>query len=263
MTPRKLLAFAILFTTVVGSAVAADTNRPAASKADYTVALRFGKQPPLSQEQVQTLHAKALELLETSNFNSRASLSHKSISEVHEEYRQTVAGRYLLVSLKGPQKIKTDGGEVIVREIVIGLNRPNNIAIVGGVSYAEYASSLFTIDDEGRVIVHAKYSGPMCIELMKLAKKIAGDPTSPAADAVQKSSSSLEVVLIDDQVVFSTATNISVEMIFRNVGKEKMKPYDLLLGLSVVWDGKEYGRDPKQFIAYNGLLESGPKSGWR
>ena len=69
--------------------------------------------------------------------------------------------------------------------------------------------------------------------------------------------------MIDDHVVFSTATNISMEMIFRNVGEEKMKPYDLLLGLSVVWDGKEYGRDPKQFIAYNGLLEFGPKSGWR
>ena len=87
--------------------------------------------------------------------------------------------------------------------------------------------------------------------------------TSPAADVVQKSSSSLELVLIDDHVVFSTATNISMEMIFRNVGEEKMKPYDLLLGLSVVWDGKEYGRDPKQYVAYNGLLEFGPKSGWR
>lgn len=87
--------------------------------------------------------------------------------------------------------------------------------------------------------------------------------TSPAADVVQKAPGSLELVLIDDHVVFSTATNISMEMIFRNVGEEKMKPYDLLLGLSVVWDGKEYGRDPKQYVAYNGLLECGPKSGWR
>ncbi len=86
---------------------------------------------------------------------------------------------------------------------------------------------------------------------------------SPAADVVQKSPGSLELVLIDDHVVFSTATNLSMEMIFRNVGEEKMKPYDLLLGLSVVWDGKEYGRDPKQYIAYNGLLEFRPKSGWR
>ena len=53
-----------------------------------------------------------------------------------------------------------------------------------------------------------------------------------------------------------------MEMIFRNAGEENMKPYDLLLGLSVVWDGKEYRRDPKRFIAYNGLLEFGPKSGW-
>ena len=87
--------------------------------------------------------------------------------------------------------------------------------------------------------------------------------TSPAADVVQKAPSSLELVLIDDHVVFSTATNISMEMIFRNVGEEKMKPYDLLLGLCVVWDGKEYERDPKQYVAYNGLLEFGPKAAWR
>ena len=99
--------------------------------------------------------------------------------------------------------------------------------------------------------------------ILLLATVIFVQSTSPAADVVQKSSSSLELVLIDDHVVFSTATNISMEMIFRNVGEEKMKPYDLLLGLSVVWDGKEYGRDPKQFIAYNGSLEFGPKSGWR
>ena len=116
-----------------------------------------------------------MELLETSNFNSRTSGLDWSISKIHEEYRQTVAGKYLLVSLIEPQRIKTVGGEVIVREIVIGLNRPDCVAIVEGVSYADYASSLFTIDDEGRVVVHAKYSGLMCIELMKLVKKIAGE----------------------------------------------------------------------------------------
>ena len=99
--------------------------------------------------------------------------------------------------------------------------------------------------------------------ILLLAAFIFVKSTSPAADVVQKAPSSLELVLIDEHVVFSTATKISMEMIFRNVGEEKMKPYDLLLGLSVVWDGKEYGRDPKQFIAYNGSLEFGPKSGWR
>jgi len=99
--------------------------------------------------------------------------------------------------------------------------------------------------------------------ILNLATVIFVQSTSPAADVVQKAPSSLELVLTDDHVVFSTATNISMEMIFRNVGEEKMKPYDLLLGLSVVWDGKEYGRDPRQYVAYNGLLEFGPKSGWR
>ena len=167
MTPRKLLTLGILFVTAVMSTAFAETNRPVASKADYKVALRFGKPIPLTQESVQTLYSKALELLETSNFNS--------LALVHEEYRQTVAGKYLLISLKEAQRIRTVGGEVIVKEIVIGLNRPDSIATVGGVSYTEYASSLFTIDDEGRVVAHAKYSGSMCIELTKLVKKIAGD----------------------------------------------------------------------------------------
>jgi hypothetical protein len=175
MTQRKLLTLGIVFVTVVMSTAFAETDRPAASKADYKVALRFGKQMPLTQEAVQMLYSKALELLETSNFNSRTSGLDWSISKIHEQYRQTVAVKYLLVSLIEPRRIKTVGGEVIVREIVIGLNRPDSIATVGGVSYADYASSLFTIDDEGRVVVHAKYSGPMCIELMKLVKKIAGE----------------------------------------------------------------------------------------
>lgn len=173
MNARKLLTLG--FVAAVTSIAFAQTNRPAAPKADYTVALRFGKQTPLTHEAIQTLSSKALELLETSNFNSRTGYLDVSIAKAQEEYRQTVSGKYLLISLKEPQKIKTIGGEVIVREIVIGLNRPDSIAIVGGVNYAEYASSLFTIDEEGRVVVHAKYSGPLCIELMKLVKRFAGE----------------------------------------------------------------------------------------
>jgi hypothetical protein len=99
--------------------------------------------------------------------------------------------------------------------------------------------------------------------ILFLAAFIFVKSTSPAADVVQKSPSSLELVLIDDHVVFSTATNISMEMIFRNVGEEKMKPYDLLLGLSVVWDGEEYKRDPKHIGPWNGPWEITPKTAWR
>ena len=74
---------------------------------------------------------------------------------------------------------------------------------------------------------------------------------------------SLELVLSDDHVVFTTATNISMEMIFRNVGETNMNPYNLLVGLSVVVDGKEYQRDPKRTIYYNGVLFFQPKLGWR
>jgi len=175
MTPRKQLILGIVIVTVVTSMACAETNQPAALVADYTVALYFGKQTPLTQEANRKLHSKALELLETSNFNSRAGVLDWNISKFHEQYRQTVAGKYLLISLKEAQRIRTVGGEVIVKEIVIGLNRPDSIATVGGVSYTEYASSLFTIDDEGRVVAHTKYSGPMCIELTKLVKKFAVD----------------------------------------------------------------------------------------
>ena len=92
--------------------------------------------------------------------------------------------------------------------------------------------------------------------ILLLAAVLSITRTTRAAD------SSLELVLSDDHVVFTTATNISMAMIFRNVGETNMEPYKLLLGLSVVLDGKEFKRDPKQYILYNGLRWFQPKSGW-
>ena len=80
---------------------------------------------------------------------------------------------------------------------------------------------------------------------------------------VRAADSSLELVLSDDHVVFTTATNILMEMIFRNVGETNLEPYKLLEDLSVVLDGKAYQRDPKKVIAYNGGLWFEPKTGWR
>jgi len=93
--------------------------------------------------------------------------------------------------------------------------------------------------------------------ILLLATVLSVTHTAQAAD------SSLELVLSDDHVVFTTATNISMEMIFRNVGETNMSPYNLLVGLSVVLDGKEFQRDPKRYIAYNGVLWFQPKTGWR
>jgi hypothetical protein len=93
--------------------------------------------------------------------------------------------------------------------------------------------------------------------ILLLAAVLSITHTARAAD------SSLELVLSDDHVVFTTATNISMEMVFRNVGETNMSPYNLLMGLSVILDGKEYKRDPMRIAAYNGPEWFSPKSGWR
>jgi len=92
--------------------------------------------------------------------------------------------------------------------------------------------------------------------ILLLAAVLSITRTTRAAD------SSLELVLSDDHVVFTTATNISMAMIFRNVGETNLESYKLLVDLSVVLDGKEYQRDPKRYIFYNGLSWFQPKSGW-
>ena len=175
MNPPAIFNFAFLIATAITNFALENPNQTTTPPPNYAVVLHYGKETALTQEKAQLLYSKAVELLASSNFNSRAPRWDWSISKIHAEYRQTVSGKYLLVSFKTSRKIVTVEGEVSVREIVIGLNRPDSIAIVGGVSYADYASSLFTIDDEGRVVGHAKYSGPLCIELLKVVKKIAND----------------------------------------------------------------------------------------
>jgi len=85
----------------------------------------------------------------------------------------------------------------------------------------------------------------------------------PITRTARAADSSLELVLSDDHVVFNTATNISMEMIFRNVGETNLSPSKLLVGLSVVLDGKEFKRDPMRIPSLNILLSFEPKRGWR
>ena len=137
-----------------------------ASSSDSAVKLHYGKEIKLTEAATLTLCSNAVRLLETANFNSRQppdSSLEWSISKTQESYRQTVSGNYLLVSYKEVRRIKTLGGDVAVREIVIGLNRP------------DLASMLFTIDDEGRIVGYGKYAGPLCSMIMDLVKKIMND----------------------------------------------------------------------------------------
>ena len=64
----------------------------------------------------------------------------------------------------GSRAFKTIGGEVTVRELVIGLNG------------SQYASSVHTVDGQGRVVGHAKYLGQLCIEIQELVNAVASKP---------------------------------------------------------------------------------------
>jgi hypothetical protein len=80
-------------------------------------------------------------------------------------------------------------------------------------------------------------------------------------ETARASDNSLELVLIDERVVFATANNISMEMIFRNVGETNLSPAGLLVGLSIVIDGKEFKRH--RVPSLNILLAFEPKNAWR
>jgi hypothetical protein len=148
----------------LASHVFGDTNQATSGEPKYTVKLRYEKEIRLSESTTQMLYSNAMQLVKTSNFNSRQSKTQSwaeyTATSIHEEYRRAVSGKYLLLTLKEPQVINTVGGEISVQEIVIGLNRP------------DYASSLFTVDGEGRVVGHGKYSGPLCVEITEQVKKI-------------------------------------------------------------------------------------------
>lgn len=113
-----------------------------------------------------TLYQQTMDILKSSNFNSRQAGGPltNDIPLDQDRYRATIQqGKYLLVTFRDPVTVQTVGGAVTVREIVIGLNR------------TDYAGDLFTIDDENRLVTHGKYSGALCVQLMETVHKFAGE----------------------------------------------------------------------------------------
>ena len=133
---------------------------------EFAVSLRYGKEIALSHAEAETLYLKAMDVLESSNFNSRTPLWDWDVAVLLDEYRQAASGSYLLITFDDPQQVKTVGGVLGVREILIGLNGK------------EYASSLHTIDDEERIVGHAKYRGDLCIELLNMVKRLVAPPNN-------------------------------------------------------------------------------------
>ena len=121
-----------------------------------------GKQIALAEKTREQLSHQAVRLVESSNFHSDPGDEHHIFtrSGVHSSYRREIAGRYLLVSFPTPRKFKTVGGDITVAEVVVGLNRD------------DYASNLFTIDEDGRIIGHSKFAGELCIQIFDAIKQL-------------------------------------------------------------------------------------------
>jgi len=167
MNTKAFFGLVLVLASMVVSSAFADGGSHPESAADYTVTLQSGHEITVVQPEAQLVCSNILELLKTANVNSSEPKTRDwpdfQVPGVQKDYRWTVGRRYFLVSFKQAQTIKTMGGSVAVREVVIGLNSNTG------------RNQLFTIGDDGRVVSYALYSGPVWLELMKAAKNIAGD----------------------------------------------------------------------------------------
>ena len=113
------------------------------------------------------------------------------------------------------------------------------------------------------------------VTILLLAACVFVKSSAQTTEPPQASSGSLEIILnfqkvytygtsavIQDLVVFSAATNITMRITFRNVGDVNMNRMDLLFGFSVVLDGKEY-KETHRNRAFNGDARFDPKTAWR
>ena len=163
----------MLFLATVTTPAFGDTNQPAALESGYSIALHHGKEIVLSQSAVQTLCSNIVELLKTSYLNSSQPATRAmpgwELSHVKDIYRQTISTKstYLIVSFKEPRNIKTEGGEINVQKIIMGLNH-EYLYLYGG-------PTLFTKDDESRLVMYGEFDGATYLKLLKSLREITGD----------------------------------------------------------------------------------------
>jgi len=129
-----------------------------------------GIKQELSESVQNKLLEQALELLKTSNFHSGKGDKNNlfTLHDVQNDYRATVSGRFLVCRFQPGKKVTTVGGDIFVSEIVTGLNRD------------DYASRLFTVDQDGSVVGHAKYSGDLCIKILQAIPNLKQDAEQDA-----------------------------------------------------------------------------------
>jgi hypothetical protein len=117
--------------------------------------LSQNRQIALSEDTQQRVRQQVADLVRSSSFVSSSDAHHIfTFAGVQQDYRDVVAtGEYLLLIFSSPQKFTTGAGEITAAEIVVGLHSP------GG------QNCLFTIDEQGRIVSHAKYSGMVLMSL--------------------------------------------------------------------------------------------------
>jgi hypothetical protein len=106
------------------------------------------------------LDQKLAELLRSSNLHSGPGDTRHvfTLTGVQQDYRDTIAdGRYLLLTMLPQQTVDTAGGKVDVAELVVDVGSH----ALGG------KNTVFTIDQTGSIVSHAKYSGAIYLELLK------------------------------------------------------------------------------------------------
>lgn len=138
-----------------------------------SVVLRYSRNIALGEDDARKIFDKSIEIIQSSNFNSSAPKWEWDAAKINLEYGRAVSGRHVLVSFGKPETIKTIGGDIVVRELVIGLNG------------SQYASSVHTIDDHGKVVGHAKYLGQLCVDIQELANAIATKSTNKTIGPTQ------------------------------------------------------------------------------
>ena len=134
------------------------------------VELHCGTQSQLSGESSAALKMRALQLLTSSQFNSDGPDWHFPLSEVQQEYSAAQASDYLRITLPTVEQIKTQGGTVSARRILVRLSP--HVADARSRYPDHFVDSLFSIDAAGRQTGHALYSGTAFYQLLAVIADI-------------------------------------------------------------------------------------------
>jgi hypothetical protein len=130
---------------------------PPSSAGGYVVELYCGKPISMTDASAAQLYGKAVQLVMSAEQNSNDAQWNFPQSEVDQEYVEALASDYVRVSMANPLRIETRGGDVRALQIVVRISpHPPEWRS----RYADhFTDALFTIDENGKTIGYALYTG--------------------------------------------------------------------------------------------------------